>query len=111
MTEADPNGLNVHAPGAKVDAGKNRLGLVLLDFSLPLIEVGKVGTFGANKYSDSGWMQVPNAESRYTDAMFRHLFKEAAGEVYDTDSGLLHSAHAAWNALAILHFKLLRGIS
>ena len=102
MGEVDPDGKDRNEPGAKLDAGKPRAGLVLGDFSLGLIEVAKVGTFGAIKYSDHGWLSVPNGIARYTDAMVRHWLKEAAGEVYDDDSELLHSAHLAWNALARL---------
>ncbi len=107
--ELDPNGKNAHTPGAKLDAGKSRLGLVLSGFSRALQEVGKVGTYGANKYTDNGWMEVPNGISRYTDAMYRHLMKEAAGEVCDKDTELLHAAHAAWNALARLDLMLRDG--
>ena len=31
--ERDPAGLDQHVPGAKLDAGKNRLGLVVLGFA------------------------------------------------------------------------------
>ena len=37
--------------GLKYDSEKPRLGLVLGAFARPLIEIGKVGTFGANKYA------------------------------------------------------------
>ena len=104
--EADPSGISPHTPGAKLDAGKNRLGLVLQGFANALEEVGRVGTFGANKYTDNGWMSVPNGHARYTDAAYRHLLKEAQGELLDPDSGLQHAAHAAWNALARLELKL-----
>lgn len=60
------------------------------------------------KYSDNGWQHVPDAEWRYTDAMFRHLMDEARGEDFDPDTGLLHAAHAAWNALARLVFIVRR---
>jgi hypothetical protein len=104
--QADPNGKNQHEPGAKLDAGKNRLGLVLLDFSKALEKVGEVGTFGANKYTAHGWLTVPNGQERYTDALFRHLIKEGQGEKYDPESNLLHAAHAAWNALSRLELML-----
>ena len=106
--EVDPNGLSPHTPGAKLDRGKNRLGLVLMDFASALIEVGKVGTYGAKKYTDHGWVSVPDAEQRYTDALFRHLLAEGNGEMKDPDTQLLHAAHAAWNALARLRFILER---
>ena len=106
--EVDPNGLAPHTPGAKLDQGKNRLSLVLMDFASALIEVGKVGTYGAMKYTDHGWVSVPQAEQRYTDALFRHLLAEGNGEMKDPDTQLLHAAHAAWNALARLRFILER---
>lgn len=101
-TESDPNGISQHEPGAKLDAGKNRLGLVFSGFALALQAVGAVGTYGANKYTDEGWKAVPDANKRYTDAMLRHLFKEFSGEHLDQETGFLHAAHAAWNALARL---------
>lgn len=106
MTETTPDGKNQHEPGAKVDAGKNRLALVLEAFAKPLWDVGLVGTFGAVKYTEDGWLYVDNAKARYKDAMYRHYLKEKMGELYDQDSGLLHAAHAAWNALAYLHFVI-----
>ena len=104
--ESDPNGKSQHEPGAKMDAGKNRLGLVFNGFSLALQAVGAVGTYGANKYTEEGWKAVPWAKERYTDALLRHLFKEFNGEALDQDSGLSHAAHLAWNALARLEFIL-----
>lgn len=106
----DPDGKDLHSPGAKADSGKNRLGLVLGQFSRSLQAVGEVGTYGANKYTDNGWVEVPNAESRYRDALLRHYFADAAGEVVDKvedgGSGLEHLAHVAWNALAILDLRI-----
>lgn len=104
--EKDPTGLDAHAPGAKLDHGKSRLGLVLGGFARALQAVGEVGTFGARKYTPNGWMAVPEGIDRYTDALYRHLLKEAQGEVYDPDSALHHAAHAAWNALARLDLIL-----
>ena len=56
LLEADPNGKRPNEAGAKLDAGKNRLGLVLCGFARALQEVGKVGTYGATKYTDNGWV-------------------------------------------------------
>lgn len=102
VKERAPDGLGQHDKGAKLDSGKNRLGLVLGDFASALWSVGEVGTFGANKYTDSGWKSVENAQQRYLDALLRHLLKNKMGETHDPDSGLSHSAHIAWNALALL---------
>lgn len=104
--ELDPHGTTAHKPGAKLDAGKPRCDLVLGSFARALLEITKVGTFGANKYTDRGWETVPNAIERYSDAGLRHYFKEAAGEELDSDSLLLHAAHEAWNCLAKLELKL-----
>ena len=104
--EADPTGTDPHTPGAKLDAGKNRLSLVFDGFAHALEEVGRVGTYGAQKYSDHGWVSVPNGVDRYTDAMYRHLLKEAMGVPFDPATDLLHAAHTAWNALARLELMV-----
>ena len=109
MTEKDPHGTPPHHPGAKLDAGKTRAGLVLGGFARALLEVSAVGTFGATKYTPGGWVSVPNGIERYTDAMHRHLLAEATGEHLDADSGLAHAAHAAWCALARLDLMLREG--
>lgn len=100
--ESDPNGLDPHAPGAKLDAGKNRLGLVLGGFARALEEVGKVGTYGAEKYSPNGWKKVEDGSERYEDAMMRHWFARYATSEREHTTGLLHQAQVVWNALAVL---------
>lgn len=104
--ETDPTGRDQHSPGAKVDAGKLRAGLVLGDFARALTAVVEVGTFGANKYTAHGWIEVPNGLARYEDAKLRHMLKRNLGEERDPDSGLLHLAHEAWNVLATLDLYL-----
>lgn len=104
--EHDPLGKSPHAPGAKLDADKVRAGLVLQGFARALLEVARVGTDGAVKYSDNGWVQVPNGQARYTDALLRHLLSEGMGEARNPDTQLLHAAHLAWNALARLDLML-----
>lgn len=104
--ERDPLGTDAHAPGAKLDAGKVLAG-VLADFSLALLAVAEVGTHGAKKYSRGGWQSVPDGETRYKDADWRHLLK-GRHEDFDIDSGLLHEAHRAWNVLAALELRLRR---
>ncbi len=90
----------------KHDNGKTRPSLVLLSMSRALQSVSEVATFGADKYTDDGWREVPDGVRRYTDAMLRHLLAEASGEVNDPESGLPHAAHIAWNALARLDLEL-----
>lgn len=94
--------------GVKFDNGKIRASLIMCSMARALEAVCEIGTFGANKYTDDGWLEVPNGEQRYTDALFRHMFLEAKGSKYDDDSGLRHAAHTAWNALARLDIQLRR---
>lgn len=100
--EADPNGLHPNSPGAKLDAGKVRPALVLGGFARALWAVAEVGTYGATKYTDNGWVEVPDGENRYDDADLRHWLKEKMGQKCDVDTNYLHAAHEAWNALARL---------
>jgi len=102
--DVDPRGIDQHELGAKLDAGKVDTSLLLM-FSRALNEVAKVGTYGATKYSRGGWRHVADGITRYTSAMLRHLFKEM-DEDYDAESGLLHAAQTAWNALARLELIL-----
>lgn len=104
--ERDPYAKGQHEAGAKLDAGKPRMGLVLGEFGNALKAVAEVGTYGAKKYSDNGWLDVPQAQERYTDAGLRHEFAYLAGEECDSDTNLLHLAHRAWNSLAVLELKL-----
>lgn len=97
---------DLHVPGAKDDSGKNRMALVLGAFAPAMMLVSKVGTFGANKYTDNGWQTVPQGVARYEDAMLRHYFHYKDGETVDPESGLHHLAHCAWNALAVLTLTL-----
>lgn len=106
VTEKDPHGVDPHQAGAKLDAGKVRPSLILNDMSRALMAVAEVATFGANKYSDGGWITVPNGIKRYTDAKDRHRLKACIEGPYDLESGLLHAAHEAWNALALLELLL-----
>lgn len=107
MSETDPNGKNPHEPGAKLDAGKVSAYRGAIDyFPRAILSVAAVSTFGASKYAWKGWETVPEGFERYSDALVRHLLAEGKGEVADGDSGLLHAAHAAWNALARLELKL-----
>lgn len=104
MNERDPDGIDQHAPGAKLDDGKVMAG-VLSDFSLALLEVAKVGTFGAKKYSRGGWQYVKDGIQRYYDAMWRHILGERHKPI-DKDSNCIVAAQIAWNALARLELML-----
>lgn len=112
--ESDPKGLSPHAPGAKLDAGKNRVWLMLEGFapalSLLMEEytshpsrriidatramarwpwaleaIAEVTTVGAKKYTPGGWAEVENGFARYMDAYGRHGLALAKGQKYDDD--------------------------
>ena len=99
---------DLHAPGAKDDKAKPMAG-VLLDFSRALQTVVDVGTYGAKKYTRRGWEHVEDAETRYLDAMMRHLLAmDVDPDGLDKETGLPHLAHVAWNALAVLELQARR---
>jgi hypothetical protein len=110
-TEHDPSGKPANAPGAKLDAGKIRPSLIFGGMPRALQEVARVGTYGAQKYSENGWQHVENGIVRYTDAMDRHRLKECIEGPYDLDAlkegwHILHASQIAWNALARLELML-----
>lgn len=105
--ERDPNGVDPHTPGAKMDAGKTPLRKGALEqFPRALMAVADVSAFGAAKYTWGGWQTVPDGVQRYLDAGARHAALRAMGELIDKDSGLLHLAQEAWNILAALELEL-----
>ncbi len=87
--------------GSKYDDGKLLMSLVQPEFTEAIADVL---TFGAGKYGPNNWQKVDNAESRYMDALLRHLSAYRRGEDVDSESGLSHLAHAATNIMFILHF-------
>lgn len=95
--------------GVKHDKDKLKPRLVMQDMALALQAVSAVATFGANKYTEGGWLTVPHAQDRYMDALYRHLLADSTDSIHDRESGLLHLAHAAWNALAVLELELREG--
>lgn len=100
MREPDP-------PGMKFDGDKPRMHLLLNDMNLAILEVGKVATFGAKKYSDRNWRKVENLHERYSSALYRHMLEDSfGGGATDDESGFLHAAHAAWCALARLQILI-----
>lgn len=107
--EKDPHGLDLNSPGAKADAGKNRVWLFMAGFSRALEEVSKVTTVGATKYTPNGWVDVPDGQARYMDAFGRHMLKLGSGELMDdgvTGTGCYHKAAMIWNLLAAFELEL-----
>lgn len=87
--------------GMKFDNGKNRLDLVEPEF---IENVGKVLTFGAEKYEPNNWQKVEDPVNRYYAATLRHLLAWRRGEKIDPESGLNHLSHVATNIMFLMHF-------
>ena len=84
--------------GKKYDGGKVRMDL------LPpkaIDELGKVLTYGAEKYGDDNWQEVKT--HRYVAALLRHLFAWMGGETHDKESELHHLSHCLCNAAFLVH--------
>ena len=93
---------SVSATGRKDDQEKNRLDLIEPEF---IEGVGKVLTFGADKYEPNNWQKVEDAEDRYYAAALRHLIAWRKGEKTDPESGLSHLDHVACNIMFLQHFE------
>jgi len=74
----------------KHDTGKLRYGLIP---PIAEMEMVKVLTFGAEKYSVNNWKNVDDL-SRYVDAALRHISAYRLGEQKDNETGLHHLSHA-----------------
>ena len=72
--EADPDGIEQHDDGAKLDSGKPDASLLLM-FGKALLAVATVGTLGAKKYTRGGWQQVVRGEERYTAGSYVHILE------------------------------------
>ena len=102
----DPNGIDQHSPGAKLDAGKLRPFLVYKGFIHALQELWNNGSKGAEKYTPNGWKTATNAKERYMDADFRHMDKHTLGELRDDETNTHHLVAAAWSLLAVAEIEL-----
>lgn len=107
-TQTDPNGIDPHASGAKLDSGKAPVfkGFVSY-FPRAMTRVAEVSAFGSRKYVWGGWKSVKDGFLRYTDGLCRHLAAEGRGEMNDPESEIEHAAHTAWNAMARLELLLM----
>jgi hypothetical protein len=89
----------------KADGGKLQPTLLFEGVPRALLLIIAVLTYGAQKYEAHSWKQVETY--RYKDAKLRHMLDELAGlGITDVESGLLHKAHEACNALFVLQAEL-----
>lgn len=91
--------------GIKNDFKDDKLRWDLLPLDV-IEKVVEIYTFGAKKYKENSWQNLPNGYQRYKAALFRHITAYEKGEVYDSESGCMHLAHAAWNAIAMLYLGM-----
>ncbi len=90
------------ADGRKNDADKLALDLLPPD---ALEAVGRVLTYGAQKYEPRNWENGMRWGRVYA-AVLRHLFAWWRGEEKDQESGLSHLSHAACGVLFLLAYSL-----
>lgn len=87
--------------GQKYDNNKPRMSLLAKGF---LKSVVNVMEFGAQKYDVDNWQNVPDAKTRYYDAMQRHIGAWWDGETKDKETGEHHLAHAVCCAMFLMWF-------
>lgn len=73
-----------------------------------LMELARVYGYGEEKYARFNYLKGYDW-SLSIDALYRHFLAFQSGEDRDPESGLLHTAHVAWHALALTAF-LQRGL-
>ena len=71
--------------GLKFDADKPRMELLIQGMPRALEEVGRVLTFGAQKYAAHSWKHVEDNQNRYWAAKTRHELARAKGEQHDPE--------------------------
>ena len=87
----------------KYDTSKNRLELIEPKF---IEGIGKILTFGAEKYEANNWKLGSSEEdiSRYKGALLRHTMSYIDGEKIDPDSGNSHLYHIGCNLMFLDYF-------
>jgi len=90
--------------GERYNNGKPMLSLIP---AYAMEEVAKVLTYGATKYSKNNWLKG-RPWMEFVDSLERHLQAWKRGEDIDEESGCLHAAHLACNALMLVELIKIR---
>jgi hypothetical protein len=92
-------------PAAPSGAEREKLDALPYDL-IPFEEVveayARVAEHGAVKYAPWNWTKGLS-RVQLIGSLLRHTFKYLRGEESDGDSGLLHTDHILWNAVALSH--------
>lgn len=88
---------DVSVAGIKDDAHKIKMELI---DAYGIEELGKVLTFGAQKYAEENWRKGISVK-RLIGSSCRHLIRIALGEDIDPETGLQHAHHLMCNAMFI----------
>lgn len=86
--------------GKRFNEGKPRTDLVT---PRAFMEMVKVLTIGAEKYGDRNW-EKGMKWSKIVSSLKRHLLAYEAGDDFDDETGLLHSAHIMTNAMFLTEY-------
>lgn len=88
--------------GLRYNSGKTRYDLIE---PFALEQLANVFTKGSEKYADHNWLKGLKW-SGIASSLKRHLAAYENGEDFDKETGLLHVAHVAWNAMALVsHYR------
>lgn len=68
-----------------------------------LEELAQVYTMGAQKYAERNW-EKGMPWSKCFASLMRHAWSFWKGETHDTESGLHHMSHVAWNAMTLVSY-------
>lgn len=79
----------------------------LFKFGHALVALVRVMEQGAKKYAKDNWLKGGRPDKDYLDSLTRHLKAFVGGEVYDPETGCMHMAQVAWNALALIRTNYL----
>lgn len=86
--------------GLRFNKGKIRYDLVP---QFPLEQIARVLTYGAQKYEENNWRRGMKW-SNVIASLERHLQAIKSGEDFDPETGILHSAHIATNAMFLTEY-------
>lgn len=91
------------AKGIKYDQAKLRFDLIPPECEAM---IAAVLTMGSLKYSANNWKNIDDIPTRYFNASARHMNQKRMGDLYDQDSGLLHTAHSIVSQIFILYKEI-----